>query len=101
MGADVKSSALYSGNYGTCIVKYKDIVLKYIMFKYGIKKYRPVASLPGGGVVRWRPKRGRSRVGWCVCVCGGGEGITIVSGPGVGVGGGGRSNPPNPPWLWA
>ena len=33
---------------------------------------RPVASLPGGGV-RWRPKRGPSRVGWCVCVWGGGR----------------------------
>ena len=26
---------------------------------------RPVASLPGGGGGRWRPKRGPSRVGWC------------------------------------
>ena len=49
---------------------------------------RPVASLPGGGV-RWRPKRGPSRVGWCVCV---GKGITIVSGPG-----GGSFEPPDPP----
>ena len=43
----------------------------------------------GGGGVRWWPKRGPSRVGWCVCV--GGEGITIVSGPG---GGGGSFEPP-------
>ena len=49
----------------------------------------PVASLPGGGGGRWRPKRGPSRVG-VVCVCGGGEGNTIVSGPG----GGGSFEPP-------